>query len=102
MASAIPMDKVVPKRMFGASGVATTPWRIVPAGATASPFGYPCVVKPSCEGSSVGVTIVKDEAQYAPAVELAAKHHGVVIVEAYLRGAEVNVAILDDEVLGSV
>jgi D-alanine-D-alanine ligase len=65
-------------------------------------FGLPCVVKPANEGSSVGVSVVEDVAQIAPAVNAARQFHGEVIVEEYIAGTEIFVGILDGRVLGSV
>jgi D-alanine-D-alanine ligase len=108
LASALGMDKVVAKAMFKALGLAVIDYRVFPpveAGRiTASdlPFGLPCVVKPSGEGSSVGVHLVKDAAQLEAACRDAAKFKGEVIVERYLKGTEVNVAVLDGKALGAI
>lgn len=103
--SALAMDKVASKRIFESNGVPTPRWRIVPpeAGlATASDFGLPLVVKPALEGSSVGVSIVRERAELSAALELARRHRGPTLVESYVAGAEVCVGILDDEVLGTI
>jgi D-alanine-D-alanine ligase len=60
------------------------------------------VVKPSAEGSSVGVSIVKDQAQLPRALDEARKWKGVVLLEEYVKGREINVGVLDDEALGEV
>jgi D-alanine-D-alanine ligase len=112
LASALAMDKVMSKRIFESNSVPTPRWRVLP-GAPAPADGrdapdaladwpLPYVVKPSCEGSSVGVTIVEDAAQVADAVALARRYHGPVIVEDYIAGTEMFVGILDGRVLGSV
>ncbi len=102
MGSAIAMDKVMSKRIFDQTGVDAAKWRIYRTPDDASALGFPLVVKPSREGSSVGVSIVREPAKLAAAVVEAKKHHGEVIVEEYVHGREINVAILDDEVLGDV
>lgn len=111
LASALAMDKVMSKRIFESKGVPTPRWRLLPhqgpddasdAVAAISEFGLPCVVKPANEGSSVGVSIVEDPSQIAPAVIAARQFHGEVIVEEYIAGTEVFVGILDGRVLGSV
>jgi len=111
LASALAMDKVMSKRIFESKGVPTPRWRLLPhqgpadasdAVAALADFGLPCVVKPANEGSSVGVSIVEDASQIAPAVIAARAFHGEVIVEEYIAGTEVFVGILNDRVLGSV
>jgi D-alanine-D-alanine ligase len=111
LASALAMDKVMSKRIFESKGVPTPRWRLLPhagpsdasdAVMALADFGLPCVVKPANEGSSVGVSIVEDAAQIAPAVIAARQFHGEVIVEEYIAGTEVFVGILDGRVLGSV
>lgn len=111
LASALAMDKVMSKRIFESSGVPTPRWRLVPHDGPADAsdavhalagFGLPCVVKPANEGSSVGVSLVEEPAQLAPAVTAARRFHGDVIVEEYIAGTEVFVGILDGHVLGSV
>jgi D-alanine-D-alanine ligase len=125
LASALAMDKVMSKRIFESNGVPTPRWTLLAAGdGIESPgsagarsaaegrrggvieelaaWPLPCVVKPSSEGSSVGVSIVEDRAQLPAAVALARGYHGPVIVEDYIAGTEVFVGILDGRVLGSV
>ncbi len=65
-------------------------------------LGYPLVVKPSCEGSTVGVTIVRDRSGLAAAVAEASKHHGVPLFERFIPGHEISAAVLDDSTLGTV
>ena len=108
LASAMGMDKVVSKLVFRDAGLALAPYRVFPRARAAAvtvadlPFGLPAVVKPACEGSSVGVHVVKEPGQLAPALADAATFKGDVIVEQYLRGQEVNVAVLEGEALGTV
>jgi len=108
LASAMGMDKVVAKAMFQAIGIPVIEYRVFPAGGAGAisaadlPFGLPCVVKPSGEGSSVGVHLVRDAAQLGPACLDAATFKGDVIVERYVKGAEVNVAVLDGKALGAI
>jgi D-alanine-D-alanine ligase len=111
LASALAMDKVMAKRIFESNDVPTPRWRLLPHDGPAdgsdapealADWALPCVVKPSYEGSSVGVSIVDERAQLAPAVAIARRYHGPVIVEDYIAGTEVFVGILDGRVLGSV
>ena len=73
-----------------------------PGRARLATWPLPCVVKPSFEGSSVGVSIVEDRADLAVAVATARRFHGPILVEDYIAGTEVFVGILDGRVLGSV
>jgi len=66
------------------------------------PFPYPVVVKPSCEGSSVGVSIVHDRNQLGAALAEAVKHAGDVLIERYIKGREINIGVLDDRALGCI
>ena len=109
LASAVAMDKVLSKRAFDHAGLGTAPWKLIARDAdgaavraAAAAFGYPVVVKPSREGSSVGVTIVHGEAELDDAIALARRHHGETMVEKFIPGQEVDVGVLADQVLGTV
>lgn len=106
LASAAGMDKVFSKRLFMSQGIDTPDYALLPAGKPAStsmlPFGLPCVVKPSGEGSSVGVSIVHAESELGPASELARRYKGDVIVERYVKGRELACAVLGDRALGCI
>ncbi len=65
-------------------------------------LGFPCVVKPCCGGSSVGVRVVNEPQALAGAVEDASRYGGEALVERWVEGREITVGILDDQVLGSV
>ena len=65
-------------------------------------FGFPCVVKPIREGSSVGVAICHSLDELGPAVERALCFDDEILVERFIAGKEVSVAILDDRALGAV
>jgi D-alanine-D-alanine ligase len=118
LASALAMDKVLSKRLFDAAGIPTPRFAVLASPAdepvarrrggdwvlACGPLEleFPLVIKPSREGSTVGVTIVPDPDGVAGAIEAARACHGEVMVEAYVAGREGSVAILDDAVLGSV
>lgn len=105
LASALAMDKVRTREVLQARGIAVARGAALPRthGAALPPgLSLPVVVKPASEGSSVGVTIVRDESQLEGALEAAWGCCDVALVEAHVQGAEVNVAILDGDVLGSV
>lgn len=104
--SAAAMDKLISKDVFRQNDI-DTPAHVIlrddedPRDAVAR-LGYPVVVKPSREGSTVGITIVKDESGLDAAVALARKCHGQTFLEAFVPGRELSVGILDGEVLGTV
>jgi len=108
LASALGMDKVWSKMLFREHGLKVIEYRVFPPEAARSvavgdlPFGLPCVVKPACEGSSVGVHIVREAAALAPACEDAARFKGNILVERYIKGVEVDVAVLDGKALGAI
>jgi len=108
LASAVGMDKVLCKLVFKSLGLAVTDYRVFsPARAPSIhgadlPFSFPVVVKPACEGSSVGVTLVKDPSHLGEACREAARWKGDVIVERYVKGKEVQVAVLDGKALGVI
>ncbi len=108
LASSLGMDKVFAKQAFIAHGIPTPPYRAfntaeeARAGLDSLPFGLPAVVKPSREGSSVGVHICKTREEYLAAVEDASKLAGTILVEQYIKGREVQGGVLDNEALGVI
>ena len=102
LASAIAMDKVATRRVFDQEGIESPRWRRYYGASDVARVGYPMVVKPSAEGSSVGVSIVKHEGELAAALDKARAGKGVVLLEEYVKGREINVGILDGEALGEV
>lgn len=98
LASALAMDKDLAKRVVRDCGLAVPAWVMDPAGAADVPpaVGYPCVVKPSKQGSSVGLTLVKRAQDLPAALELAARYDDEVMVEQFVPGAELTVGILGD------
>jgi D-alanine-D-alanine ligase len=65
-------------------------------------FGFPCVVKPIREGSSVGIGICKSPDELAAAVERAFCFDNEILVERFITGKEVSVAVLEDRAIGAV
>lgn len=99
LASALAMDKDLSKRLFRAAGVRTADWLMAPATVEAveAGIGFPAIVKPSREGSTVGLTLVKDPSGFEPAVGEAALYDPEVMIEQYIPGRELTVGILGDE-----
>jgi D-alanine-D-alanine ligase len=106
LASALAMHKLYSKQAFAASGILTAPFRCFlhnePVVLAELPFGLPLVVKPVQEGSSVGISIVRDAGQLAEALELAFRHDDEILVEQYIKGQEVQIGILDDRSVGAI
>lgn len=92
-------DKNLAKAAFVAAGVPTPKSEIVDVsnGVKLPSFSVPFVVKAPCQGSSVGVHIVKDSAKAMAAMEDAAKYGNEILVEEFVSGYELTVAILDDQ-----
>lgn len=101
LGSAIAMDKDLAKRLFRSAGVPTADWLMTPVSAQAAgaKLGWPVVVKPSKQGSTVGLAVVKDPGDFVPAVAEAARYDDEVMVEAFIPGRELTVGILDGTAL---
>jgi len=99
--SRLAFDKIRSKERFLEAGVPVARHEVVAAAETpgSSPLGLPCVVKPPCEGSSVGVHIVRQPAEWAPAVADAGRFGPLLMVEEFVEGKELTVGILGDEAL---
>ncbi|QDX96413.1 D-alanine--D-alanine ligase [Pectobacterium carotovorum subsp. carotovorum] len=113
MASALTMDKLRTKQVWQAVGLPVSPYVALDrrqysemaANALLAKFthlGLPLIVKPSREGSSVGMSKVNTLSELPAALEEAFRHDDDVLVEKWLTGPEYTVAILGDEVLPSI
>jgi D-alanine-D-alanine ligase len=106
LASALAMDKLRTKRIWKAESLPTPNWRVLEsvgdAKRAAEAFGYPFIIKPAADGSSVGVSKVKSADQVEMAFRLAAGDSGIpraVMAEQFIAGGEYTCAILDGEPL---
>ena len=106
MASALAMDKLRCKQLWKGIGLATTDFAALNQAtdwqATIDQLGGSVVVKPACEGSSVGMSIAKSAQQLKQAWQLAAQYDAKVLAEPQLTGEEYTVAILDGKALPSI
>jgi D-alanine-D-alanine ligase len=106
LGSALSMDKTRSKRVWQSLGLPTPKFVALPRGAdvhaAAKEIGFPLIVKPACEGSSVGVTRVFEEKDLDAAVELAQKYPGDLLMETLIVGDELTVGILGRQVLPSI
>jgi D-alanine-D-alanine ligase len=122
LGSALAMDKRVSKLIFREVGILTPAWQLLHSGGASSASdgapsfrsdlpperapeavqalgGYPIVVKPNDQGSTVGLSIVRDEGGLGPAVSLAAEYSTHVLLEHYIPGREITVAVLGGDAL---
>jgi D-alanine-D-alanine ligase len=125
LASALAMDKEASKKIFSYHGLAVVPSIVVRKAGSAKKgktknremetkgvytfpdlprhsFELPWVVKPSSEGSSIGVSIIKEEAGLNACLEKTFSFGQRVIIEKFIKGKELHVGILGDKVLGGV
>ena len=106
LGSALSMDKVRTKQVWLSLGLPTPAYVSLERGddvtAAAHKLGLPVIVKPACEGSSVGVTRCFADADLAAAVDLAARYPGAMLVEQLVQGDEFTVAVLGVEALPSI
>ncbi len=103
LASALGMDKLRTKRIWLGMGLPTPPCRLVGSAAelaeAAAELGLPLAVKPSREGSSIGISRVNDPAQFQSAWERAAACDSPVLVEPWIQGQEYTGGLLQGETL---
>ena len=107
MASALAMNKPFAKQLFQLQNLPTPRGYTVKRGEESravelhGDLGYPCVVKPACGGSSVGLSVVRAEGDLEAAVALGCRYGGEALVERRVQGHELTVGLLDGAVLGS-
>ena len=99
--SANAMDKDISKRLFRLADIPTPEWIMLPAESVAieRKIGFPAVIKANKQGSSVGLTIVRQKDDLASAVEEAFRYDEEAMAERFIAGRELTVGILDDRAL---
>jgi D-alanine-D-alanine ligase len=114
LASALAMDKLKAKEMFRLHNIPTPPYYVateadlLPSDASDAlgelhgSFGFPVIVKPRNEGSSIGLGKANNLDELRTAVEVALEHDRFALVERYIKATEVHVGILDGRVLGCI
>lgn len=108
LASALAMDKLKAKEMFRLHNVPTPPYYVADETSLADleevhgSFGFPAIVKPRHEGSSIGLTRAEDLSSLALGIERALEHDAWALVERFVRATEVHVGLLDGQVLGAI
>ena len=101
LASAVAMDKDFSKRLFCLAGVPTPEWLMapVPPEEVETKLGYPVVVKPIMQGSTVGLSVVKRPEDLDGALELARRYGSEIMLERFIPGRELTCGVLGDEAL---
>ena len=106
LASALAMDKDLSKYLLRAQGVRTADWLMATDPAhppttaeVEQALGWPVIVKPSKQGSTVGLSIVKTPAELAPAIAEAFEHDDEVMIERFIAGRELSAPVIGGEAL---
>jgi D-alanine-D-alanine ligase len=106
LGSGIAMDKDVTKRLLRDAEIPTLPWRVARAPDFAydpdvirEVIGYPAIVKPSRQGSSVGLYVVEEPLELDEAIRDASEFDSEVLIERYVRGRELTVSIVGEQAL---
>ncbi len=109
LASALAMDKVKAKELFRLHNVPTPPYYVFGTEHCAADleqvhgaFGFPVIVKPRREGSSLGVARANDLGELGAALQAALAYDSSVLVERFIEAKELAVGILDGRVLGAI
>ena len=109
LGAALTLDKIRTKQVWLSLGLSTPRYARLAAAAApaavreaAGAIGYPLIVKPACEGSSVGVSRVFGADELDPAIALAERYPGELLLEALIVGGEYTVGILDGVALPSI
>ncbi|MFH0807835.1 MAG: D-alanine--D-alanine ligase [Elusimicrobiota bacterium] len=105
LSSALAMNKIFSKEIFDFNKILTPEWTVISKTQTkdnnlrVESLGYPLVVKPATQGSAIGVTIAKNNAEFKKGLRLALKFDDQILVEEYIPGKELTVGILGNKVL---
>lgn len=96
--SRITFDKILTKEKFRDQKVVTPEWEVIDLGQRPK-ISVPLVIKPPCQGSTVGVVIVKGESELDSAMKEAGKYDRKLLVEKFVSGRELTIGILGDQAL---
>jgi len=109
LSSALAMNKAMSKKIFEREGILTPDWFLLEKSELSDfscvseriskSFGFPCVVKPNDQGSTVGLTIVEEDKGVKEAIQFARKYSNYILVERFISGRELTVGILGDMAL---
>ena len=96
---ALAMDTWVTKQLFLGAGIPTAKGKLFKKTDASFDFELPCVVKPCCGGSSIGVSIAHTQEEYESALKDAFRYEDAILVEKYIKGRELTCGILGGEAL---
>ncbi len=104
LASSVAMDKVTTKKLLRYHQLSTPDFRIYRRGEDLELLlngchNFPLVVKPAREGSTIGISIVRDRDELAAGIAAALRHDELILIEEFIAGAEVTVGVLAGEAL---
>ena len=104
LGSALAMNKGMAKQLFLENGIPTPRGTSLKRGEDAAKIEtcgihFPCVVKPCSGGSSIGVSIVHDKAEYEQALKEAFRWENELVIEDYVKGRELSVGVIDFQAL---
>ncbi len=103
LGSALAMNKLASKQMYEKAGLPVPPYEVILSASAAAGavqrLGLPVVIKPASAGSSIGMSIVRTEAELAPALDKAFEHDTTLIVEEYIAGTELTGGVLGNDSL---
>lgn len=106
LASALAMNKIFSKKIFQHHHIPTPLSVVFPHGEAPDvgkiDFPLPWVVKPATEGSSIGVSIVRESHELQGALERASRFGSQILVESYIAGKEVHIGVLNGKAIGGV
>ena len=113
LSSSVSMDKSLSKRIFRDLGIPTPEWvelqrQALDANAPLRDEdlrrlgGFPLIVKPNDQGSSVGISVARNPRELLSGVEEASRYSPIILVESYIEGREITVAVLDDRAYPAV
>lgn len=103
LGSAIAMNKLVSKQLYEQSGLPVPPYIVVKRGDTINfddcekRLGFPMISKPSCSGSSIGMSVIKSKDSFQNALDAAFVHDDVVLLETYIKGIELTCSVLGND-----
>jgi D-alanine-D-alanine ligase len=98
LGSSIALDKAIMKLLFDTTGI-PTPAYLISTSSDIAAFPLPFVVKPANEGSTIGISIVREKKDIARAIRLARRYDRKIVIEEYIKGSEITVAIVNNKAL---
>lgn len=97
IASSLCMDKAASKEIAKRNGIETPDWQLIQKATQKVKISLPFVVKPNDQGSTVGLSIVKNDQFIQPAIDLAFQHGNKVIIEKFISGRELTMPIINED-----